>query len=118
MSVVTFLIAGQKYNARPSLSALREYGNIIGTNKINEVIKSLAFDNPDELSFDDIEKIAKLIMAGIKVEGSECPKESDIFDNLIKNMDKATDFMNLIMDSFTTQDEKKNVKQAKPKAAI
>lgn len=115
MSVV-FIFNGKEYKAKPSLSALREYGNIIGTNKINEVIKSLSFTNPDELSFDDLEKMGKLILAGIKVEGGECPELSDIFDNLVPNMDRATDFITLIMDSFTTESEKKNKVKTTKKA--
>ena len=107
MSVV-FRIKDKQYKARPSLSALREYGNIIGTNKINEVIRSLSFTDPNELSFDDLDKIGKLIMAGIRVEGEECPEFSDLYDYLVPNMDKATEFINLIMDSFTTDSEKKN----------
>jgi hypothetical protein len=116
MSVI-FKIKGTEYKARPSLSALREYGNIIGTNKINEVIKSLSFENPEELSFDDLDKIGKLIAAGIKVETGAHPELSDILDYLLPNMEQVTYFMNQIMESFTTPDEKKNKVKTTPKKA-
>ena len=114
--LVVFEIKGIKYKSRPCLSAFREYGNMIGTNKINEVIRSLSFEDVENLNFDDLEKISKLIAAGIKVETGEHPQLSDIFDSLLVNMEKVTEFINLIMDSFVTSEEKKRPPKATKKA--
>jgi hypothetical protein len=115
MKTVTFLIKEQKYEAKPALTVLKLYGQKIGTNKMGEVLNSLATIDGDNLSFDDLDKFVMLILAGIELNGGAVPEETDVFDSLLSNMEALTNYIQLIIECSTPTEQKKTPIKPKEK---